>query len=145
MLQDLARSPCARECCRARTSLPPCSPLGGCALRRLEYETPFGPALLQAPRGVSSAGQPAHRLVGEGAERSAAVSDDFAIGGQLRETLVELLERYRAGAVDVPRGVLLLRTHVDQHSIASGQSFAQLHAPDHLDVVAEVVVHRALH
>src|SRR5438128_5012166 len=56
--------------------------------RRLIRQPPFRPAFVKSPRCPSGARQPAHRLVGEGAERSAAVRDDLALGWQLRETFV---------------------------------------------------------
>ena len=40
-------------------------------------EPPFGPAFLQAPRSASGGVQPAHRLVGVGAERAAAVGHEL--------------------------------------------------------------------
>src|SRR6266480_651342 len=100
-------------------------------LRWLGGESPFGPALVKAPRGVAGLRQLAHRLVCECAERSAAVGDDLAIAGQLREVLVELLDGDRARALDVPGLVLLLRANVDQDCVAARQPFAELLPADH--------------
>ena len=57
------------------------------------------PAALQPPDG----------LVGVGAERAAAVGHDLGVGRQLGQPALELVERDRARALDVPGRVLVLR------------------------------------
>src|SRR5438067_9814293 len=56
--------------------------------RGLVRQLPFRPAFVKPPGCPPGARQPAHRLVGEGAERSAAVGDDLAVGWQLCQTSV---------------------------------------------------------
>src|SRR5439155_9372242 len=88
-------------------------------------ELPFRPALLEAPRVVASGAQPAHGLVCVGAERAAAVGHDLAVGGELGQPVLELVDRDGARAVDVAGGVLLARADVDEHNIPAAQSLAQ--------------------
>src|SRR5437588_11465105 len=107
-------------------------------------EPPFGPALLEAPRRAPGRLQAADSLVRVGAERAAAVSHDLTAGRKLGEALLELIERDRARAVDVPGGELLLRTDVDQDHVAAAEPGDELIAADRLDVVAEVVTRGAL-
>src|SRR3989440_2281252 len=112
---------------------------GSDGFRGLGREPPFGPALLEAPRRAPGRLQAADGLVRVGAERAAAVSHDLTAGWKLGEALLELIERDRARAVDVPGGELLLRTDVDQDHVAAAEPGDELIAADRLDVVAEVV------
>src|SRR3954453_23412665 len=70
-------------------------------------ELPLRPAFLQASRRAARRLQVADGVVGVGAERAAAVGHDLAVGRQLGEALLELLDRDRARAVDVAGLVLL--------------------------------------
>ena len=88
----------------------------------------------QAPDGV----------VRVGAERAAAVGHDLAVGRQLGEPALELLERDRARALDVTGRELLRGTHVDQHDVATREPLEQLLAIDRVDLLAEVVARGAL-
>src|SRR4051794_8048143 len=97
-------------------------------------ELPLGPAFLQASRRAARRLQVADGVVGVGAERAAAVGHDLAVGRQLGEALLELLDRDRARALDVPGRELLGRTHVDEHDVALAQPGYQLLAADGLDV-----------
>ena len=56
-----------------------------------------------------------------------------------------IILRDRAGAIDVPGGVLLLGANVDQDGLAAGEPLAQFIAPHPLDVLAEVVTRSPLH
>ena len=82
--------------------------------------------------------------MGVGAERAAAVRDDLAIGRQLGQAMLELVDRDRARALDVA-GLELLggRTSTSTTSPLP-QARDQLVAADRLDVLAEVVACRAL-
>src|SRR5256885_13897672 len=80
-------------------------------------EPPLGPAVLQAPRGSPGRLEAADGVVGVGAERAAAVGHDLAIGGQLGEALLELVDRDRAGPVDVAGLELLGGADVDEHDV----------------------------
>lgn len=71
-----------------------------------------------------------HGFVGVGAERSAAVGDDLAVGGQLGEPVLQLLDRDRQGALDAPGFVLLRGAHVDEHDVAVAQPREQLVGAD---------------
>src|SRR4051812_7622206 len=82
---------------------------------------PLGPAVFQAPRGSPRRLEAAYGVVGVGAERAAAVGDDLAIGRQLGEALLELLDRDRARAVDVAGLELLAGADVDEHHVATAQ------------------------
>src|SRR5258708_6052796 len=75
-------------------SHPTLRPSCGIVLAR-HREPPFGPAVLQASCRASGRAQAAHRLVRVRAEGSTAVGDDLTIGGQLGETLLELVDRDR--------------------------------------------------
>ena len=57
--------------------------------------------------------------MGVGAERAAAVGHDLAVGRQLGQPALELVDRDRARALDVPGLVLLGRAHVDEHDVAA--------------------------
>ena len=82
--------------------------------------------------------------MGVGAERAAAVGHDLAVGRQLVEAPLELVERDRARALDVAGLELLGGPHVDEHHVAAGQPGEQLVAADRLDVLAEVLARGAL-
>ena len=82
--------------------------------------------------------------MGVGAERAAAVGDDLAVGRQLGQPALELVERDRARALDVAGRVLLLGPDVDEHDVAAREPLEQLLAADRLDVLAEVVARGAL-
>ena len=88
--------------------------------------------------------QAPHRLVGIRAERAAAVGDDLGVGRQLGEPALELRERDRARALDVPGLVLDLGAHVDEHDVTAREPFEQPLAVDRVDVLAEVVARGAL-
>src|SRR5205807_3156224 len=70
-------------------------------------EPPLGPTLLKTPRVAAAGAQTAHGLVRERAQRAAAVRDDLAIGRQLGQPTLQLLERDRPRALDVTRLELL--------------------------------------
>ena len=108
------------------------------------HEPPFRPAVLEAPGRAAGRLQPADRLVRVGAERAAAVGDDLAVGGQLGEPLLELVERDRARALDVAGRELLRRAHVDEHDRRRAEPRDQLVAADRLDVLAEVLARGSL-
>src|SRR5215217_5861266 len=114
-------------------------PLGG-----LTCQPPFRPALLEAPRLPTRRLQAADGVVRVGAERAAAVGDDLAVGRQLGEPVLELIDRDRARACDVTGLELLGRAHVYQYDVALAQPSDQLVASDRADVVAEVVACGAL-
>jgi hypothetical protein len=78
-------------------------------------------------------------LVGVRAVRAAAVGDDLAVIGKLRQALVEFLERDRKRALDVPGVELLARPDVDEHDVLAAETGEQLIAADRLHVVVEVV------
>ena len=78
-----------------------------------------------------------------GAERAAAVGHDLAVGGQLGQPALELVERDRAGALDVAGLVLLHGTDIDEHDVAA-EAVDQLVAADRVDLLAEVVARGAL-
>src|SRR3954447_1756262 len=109
------------------------------AFARPAGEPPLGPAVLQAPRGSSGRVKAADGVVGVGAERAAAVGHDLAVGGQLGESLLELFDGDRSGAVDVAGLELLAGADVDEHDVALAQPCDELVAADRIDVVAEVV------
>ena len=64
--------------------------------------------------------------MGVGAERAAAVGDDLAVGRQLGEAPLELVERDRSRAFDVAGGELLGGAHVDEHDVAAAEAREQL-------------------
>src|SRR3954447_1091901 len=105
-------------------------------------EPPLGPAVLQAPRGSPGRLEAADGVVGIGAERATAVGHDLAVGGQLGEPLLELLDGDRARAVDVAGLELLGGADVAEPYIAGAQPRDELFAADRVDVVAEVVASR---
>src|SRR5215207_4745124 len=76
-------------------------------------QPPLRPALLEAPCLPAGGLQAAHGLVRVGAERAAAVRDDLAVGRQLGQAILELVDRDRARALDVPGLELLRRADVD--------------------------------
>ena len=77
------------------------------------------------------------------AERPAAVGDDLAVGGQLRQPILELVDRDRARAVDVAGRVFLGWPDVDENDVALVQSLDELIAADPVDVRAEIVARGA--
>jgi hypothetical protein len=83
--------------------------------------------------------QQPHGLVGIGAERTAAVRHDLAAGRKLGQPRLELLDRDRPRAVDVPGLELLGGAHVDDHDIAGAQPGDRLFTADCIDLVAEVL------
>src|SRR5882724_8570658 len=78
-------------------------------------EPPLGPAVFQASRRPARRAKAADGVVRVGAERAAAVGDDLTIGRQLGQALLELLDRDRARALDVPGLELLGGADVDEH------------------------------
>src|SRR5690349_8906919 len=107
-------------------------------------ESPFRPAVLEAAGPDSRAVKPADGLVRVRAKWTAAIGHDLAVYGQLGEPLLELVERDRARAVDVPGGVFLRGADVEHEDVTAGQALAQLVAVDRLDVGAEVGARGAL-
>src|SRR5829696_7673504 len=115
-----------------------------CVFFGYRCKPPLGPALLE-PTGVDAGPIEAmDGLVSVGAERATAVSDHLAVPRQLLQPLLQLVDRDRQCAGNVPRGVLLRRPNVDQHDFLPGQSVPQLVAVDLLDVLAEIIPRGAL-
>jgi hypothetical protein len=73
--------------------------------------------VLEAPCPPARGLQPTHGVVGIGAERAAAVGHNLAIGRQLGQPILELVDRDGARAFDVPGFELLRRTDVDEHDV----------------------------
>src|SRR5215207_990834 len=117
---------------------------GSMPLGRLGCEPPFRPALLEAARLPTCGLETADGVVCVGAEWPAAVGHDFAVGRQLGQAMLELIDRDRARARDVAGLELLGRAHVDEHDVALAQPRGQLVASDRADVVAEVLARGAL-
>jgi hypothetical protein len=78
-------------------------------------------------------------VVRVGAEGAAAVGHDLAVGRQLGQAVLELGDRDRTRALDVPGGVLLAGADVDEHDVAAAQTLDELVAADLLDVLAQVL------
>jgi hypothetical protein len=102
------------------------------------------PTLVEAAGRATSGSEAADRVVRVGTDRAAAVRDDLAVGRQLGEAVLELVERDRA-PFNVAGGVLLRWAHVDEHDLAAPEPRDQLVTSDGLDVLAEVVPGRSLH
>jgi hypothetical protein len=82
--------------------------------------------------------------VGVDAVGAAAVGDHLGLVRDLGQARLELGERHRARALDVPGIELDPRPHVDDDDLARAQALGQLVATDRLDLVAQVVARGAL-
>src|SRR5262249_27113224 len=77
------------------------------------------------------------------AERPAAVGDYLAAPGKLIESLLELVDRDRSGAFDVPGVELVAGANVDEDDVVAAHPLQKLVAVDALDLLAEIVAGRA--
>src|SRR6266511_578199 len=110
-------------------------------------QPPLGHAVDQPAGGEALGPQPLDRLGGEHAVGAAAVGDDPGPLRQPRQGSLQLVQRDRQRARDVPGDKLLRRAHVEDHHVAAGGALHQLGAADRLQGVAghEVVLDDPVH
>src|SRR5436190_10690505 len=111
----------------------------------LEFaQVPLGPALLEPAGRAAGRSQLMDSVMGHDAEGPAAVGNHLAALGQLVQALLQLIDRDRPRALNVPGLELLVGADVENNDIAASHTLQELGAIDGLDLLTEVITCRAL-
>jgi hypothetical protein len=102
---------------------------------------PLRKAVLEATGSSAASSEHADGVVGEHAERTAAVRDYLELPRKVLDAGGKSLDRDRSGTRDVASGVLRARTNVDHDHVAGGEPLSELVAADLIEAgaVAEIV------